>query len=317
MTENGASPAAAAVSGRPVIPTSAIVLLILLALDWGLLWPVMKFAVGEMPYMTFRMVSAMGSSIVIFMVLAAFGRPLRPSRAEILPLIVASLFNVTGWLGFSGWGLTLLSAGRATVVAYTMPVWAFLAAMVILNERGSLRHALGVICGLGAVAILVSADLENMSDAPLGVLAMLGAAITWGIGAVLQRRMSWTSPMTTITAWQLFIGGIPLTILSLVFEPNGVALASTHGWIATAFVILIGTALGLNIWFKILQLVPTNVASLGVLPVPLIGVFAAAIALGEPTGWSELTALALVTAALATVMPMPRLSMPKLWGRSS
>ncbi len=277
----------------------------------------MKFAVGEMPFMTFRMVSAMGSSIVIFMVLIAFSRPLRLSRAEILPLIVASLFNVTGWLGFSGWGLTLLSAGRATVVAYTMPVWAFLAAIVILNERGSLRHAFGVICGLGAVAILVSADFVNMSNAPLGVLAMLGAAVTWGIGAVLQRRIPWTSPMTTITAWQLLIGGVPLTILSLVFEPNGVTLATTHGWIATAFVILIGTALGLNIWFEILQLVPANVASLGVLPVPLIGVFAAAVILGEPTGWPELTALALVTAALATVMPMPHLSMPKFWGKSS
>jgi drug/metabolite transporter (DMT)-like permease len=297
--------------GRPAIPISAVLLLILLALDWGLLWPAMKFAVGEMPYMTFRMATSLGASSAIFAMLAIFGRPLRISRAEVRPLIVASLFNVTGWLGFSGWGLTLVTAGRATVLAYTMPVWAFLAATIILNERGGLRHAVGVICGLGAVATLVSTDLDRLSDAPLGVLAMLGAAMSWGIGAVLQRRIAWTTPMTTITAWQLLLGGIPLTILALVFEPHGVTLATPSAWAATAFAALIGTALGLNIWFKILQLVPTNVASLGVLPVPLIGVFAAAVALGEPTGWPELTALALVTAALATIMPMPR-----LWGKS-
>ena len=314
MTEGNTIQIGAATPGQQRVPVSAIFLLILLALDWGLLWPVMKFAVGEMPYMTFRMVTAWGSSAAIFLMLMVFGRSLRVTRAEVLPLIVASLFNVTGWLGFSGWGLTLLTAGRATVLAYTMPVWAFLAALVILNERGSMRHVIGVICGLGAVVTLVSADFDRMSGAPLGVLAMLGAALSWGIGAVLQRRIAWATPMTTITAWQLFIGGIPLTALALLFEPLGVTLASPSAWVATGFVILIGTALGLNIWFKILQLVPTNIASLGVLPVPLIGVFAAAVALDEPTGWPELTALALVTAALATLMPMPRMTMPR-WRR--
>ncbi len=316
MTDGSTRPAGASTLGRPAIPISAVLLLILLALDWGLLWPAMKFAVGEMPYMTFRMATAMGASSAIFVMLAIFGRPLRISRTEVKPLIVASLFNVTGWLGFSGWGLTLVTAGRATVLAYTMPVWAFLAALVILNERGGLRHAFGVICGLAAVATLVSTDLDRLSGAPLGVLAMLGAALSWGIGVVLQRRIAWTTPMTTITAWQLLLGGIPLTILALVFEPRGVTLAAPSAWVATAFVALIGTALGLNIWFKILQLVPTNVASLGVLPVPLIGVFSAAVALGEPTGWPELTALALVTAALATIMPMPRLAMPRYWRKS-
>ena len=96
-------PTAAAATGRPVIPLSAVLLLVLLALDWGLLWPVMKFAVGEMPYMTFRMVTALGSSAVIFLVLALIGWPLLVKRAEVMPLVVASLFNVTGWLGFSGW----------------------------------------------------------------------------------------------------------------------------------------------------------------------------------------------------------------------
>ena len=66
MTEGNTIQIGATTPGQPRVPVSAIFLLILLALDWGLLWPVMKFAVGEMPYMTFRMVTAWGSSAAIF-----------------------------------------------------------------------------------------------------------------------------------------------------------------------------------------------------------------------------------------------------------
>ncbi len=307
MTKNRKNRRGKFEKGQQAIPITAVFLLVFLALNWGLLWPVMKFAVGQMPYMTFRMVSALGSSVVIFVALALFKRPLLISKAEIIPLIIASLFNVTGWLGFSGWGLTLLTAGRATVLAYTMPVWAFLAAYLILKESGGRRHIFGVIFGLSAVAILACTDIENLRNTPLGVLAMLGAAMTWGIGAVLQRRINWTTHITTITAWQLLVGGTPLAVLALTFEPNGIVLATPFGWIAAAFVIFIGTAVGLNVWFKILQLVPTNIASLGILPVPLIGVFAASISLGEKVGWPELISLTFVTLALGTILPAPRL----------
>jgi hypothetical protein len=38
-----------------------------------------------------------------------------------------------------------------------------------------------------------------------------------------------------------------------------------------------------------------------------------AIVLGEPVGWLELGALVLVTGALTTVLPMPKLSMLRFW----
>lgn len=196
-----------------------------------------------------------------------------------------------------------------------MPVWAFLAAIILFNERSSYRHLFGVICGLGAVVLLLRTELEDLSKFPLGIVAMLCAAITWGIGSVIQRQIPWDSPMTTITAWQLLLGGIPLSALALTLEPNGLALATASGWWAVAFVILIGTALGLNLWFKILQLVPTNVASLGILPVPIIGVFFASIILGEPIGWTELMALILVTAALGTILPIFRFQISHLRDR--
>lgn len=48
-----------------------------------------------------------------------------------------------------------------------------------------------------------------------------------------------------------------------------------------------------------MRLFPTGVATVGTLGIPIVGVFTGALALGEPLGWSEFTALGLVIAALA------------------
>ena len=42
------------------------------------------------------------------------------------------------------------------------------------------------------------------------------------------------------------------------------------------------------------------------LAVPLVGVLSSTVMLGEAIGWRELSALVLITAALATVLPLPR-----------
>jgi len=47
-----------------------------------------------------------------------------------------------------------------------------------------------------------------------------------------------------------------------------------------------------------LQLFPAGVAAISTLLIPVVGVIAGALILGEPIGWPELAALALVAAAL-------------------
>ena len=72
--------------------------------------------------------------------------------------------------------------------------------------------------------------------------------------------------------------------------------------IALVYSSVIAVSFGQWIWFRILQIMPTAVASISTLAVPVIGVIAAALLLGEVVGWRELAALALVSAALAIVL---------------
>ncbi len=288
-------------------PATALILLLALSIAWGSCWPIMKIVVGELPIYTFRMLTAWGGGLCVLLITGLAGNGLWLHRRDVGPTIVAGVLNITGWLYFTALGLTLLPAGRASVLAYTMPLWAFLAAIVLMHEAVTRRRLLSLACGLGAVLVLAGDDLIRLGEAPLGVFAVLAAAASWGVGTVVQKKVVWRTPLYTVAAWQLLIGGIPLAALAFALDSQPYARLTLRGALGMGYVIFIATVFGYWAWFRIVRLVPTGIASLGMLLSPLIGVSVSTLALGEPLGWPELGALTLSTAALATILPMPNL----------
>ncbi len=235
---------------------------------------------------------------------AARGNSLALAPHEWKPAALASFFNVTGWFYFTALGLTLLPAGRSAVLAYTMPLFAILAARFMRGEPITRHKAAGLALGGGAILLLLGEAIGSLGEAPLGVLAMLGAAASWGVGTVLQKRI-WRTPVLTLIGWQLLIGGVPMGALAVAMDSAPFERLTVYGVLSVAYVIGIATLLGYLAWFTILDRAPAAVASIAVLPVPLIGVLSSALFLGEAIGWREILALLLITAALATVLPLP------------
>ena len=281
---------------------TAMLLLGVAALAWGASWPAMKIVVSQMPIYSFRVLTAWGGGAMVLLIAWLMGNSLRLARRDIGPALVAGLFNITGWLYFTALGLTMLPAGRATVLAYTMPLWAFLAAILLTGERITARRLIALGFGLGAVLVLGGDDLIRLGAAPLGVLVTLAAAASWGLGTVVQKKTVWRTPLLTVAGWQLLIGGAPLAALAIAQDSAPFANITMQGALAMAYIVLIGTVLGYWAWFRVLQLIPGEMAALGILPVPVIGVISSTLILGEPLGWAEFAAVALLTAALATML---------------
>lgn len=290
---------------RQTFPLAAAFWLVGLTLAWGVGWPVMKHAVSELPIYTFRILTAWAGGALVLALSAMRGHSIWLDRREWRPAALAAVFNVTGWFYFTALGLTLLPAGRSAVLAYTMPLFAIVAARLMLKEPITRQKSAGLALGGAAILLLLGESAESLGEAPLGVLAVLGAAASWGIGTVLQKR-NWRTPVLTLIGWQLLIGGIPMGMLALAYDSAPFAQLTLSGVLSVAYVVCIATLFGYLAWFTILAMVPTAVASIAVLPVPLIGVLSSAIFLGETVGWREILALLLITAALATVLPLPR-----------
>ena len=200
-----------------------------------------------------------------------------------------------------------MKAGRAAIIAYTMPVWASILGIFILGERLAPASLAGLCLGIGGLAILIGPDIKAIGSAPLGAVFMLGAAISWAGGTVFMKYFRWRMPIIVLIGWQLILGGIPIIIGTLIFEPiTAILQLSWRGALAIAYIIILGMIFCYWIWFKVIELFPANVASIGTLAIPIIGVFSSAVILGEKVGFQEIAALILVVMALAIILIKPK-----------
>ena len=121
------------------IPAFAVFLLAMLALLWGLNWPVMKLSLAEYPPFVFRAVAGLSAAAGLFALARARGLPLRVPRAEWKGLIIVSVLNMSVWNIAVLYGVDLMESGRAAILAYTMPLWASLTGAWLVKERLSGR----------------------------------------------------------------------------------------------------------------------------------------------------------------------------------
>ena len=280
MTE---TPATA--SARQTLPAYGFMLLFGVTLFWGANWPGMKIALAELPVWWFRTMSvgagAFGSLLIAQIGLGSIRLPLK----DIPKLVLVSIFAIMGWHVFAAYGVTLMPAGRASIIAFTMPVWASLMGSVMLNEPFTRYKVAGLLLGLGGLAVLMGEDLIVLGTAPIGALFMLGAAVSWGFGTVLFKKFTWTTPVSVLVGWQLFSAMVPIFIVALFLEP--VPDMTSLSWetiIALTYLFTLPMVFCQWAYFKVVTIFPAAIAAMGTLAVPIVGVYSSALILDEPVG---------------------------------
>ena len=274
-----------------------------LTVVWGFNWTAMKVAIADITPFTFRTLCLGLGSGVLFAFLRASGQPLAIPRDQWKRLVLIAFFNITCWNILVVFGLAQLPSGRAAILAYTMPAWSIPLSVLLLGERMTARKLLGLALGMAGMALLVWDEFHRIQGAPTGALLVLGAAFTWAIGTLLQKKYPVKAPVAGLTAWMMLIGGVPIYIGALLFEDfSRLADVSLTSALGAAYNVLLAFAWAHWAWIKLATSVSVTVFSLCMLIVPVVGVFSGMFFLGESPGWPEFVALALVLGSLATVI---------------
>ena len=276
-------------------------LLGVLTLLWGMNWPMMKLSLREVSPLWFRALTMSGGTLTLIAFFAARGVPLRVNREQALRLALLALTNIIGWHLCSIIGLAQLPAGRAGILAFTMPVWTVLITVLFFGERMSTRAWLSVAAAVAAVGLLAANEFVALSGRPIGVLWLQGAAISWALGTVLMQRSQLALPTETVTVWMMIYGSGFFWAVALLAEP----LPPWHTWHAPtgwslAYGVLLNFGFAQVIWFGLARSLPARASAFSVMAVPLVGIATATVIVGEVPHASDWLAALFIALAIAS-----------------
>ena len=291
--------AAPSAGGTEPLPRRGFVLLAALTLLWGVNWPMLKLALNELPVLTFRGTCLFFAGLVIIALHCAIGRSIKVPRRQWRPLLITGFFNITVWHLATGFGLVYTTSGRASIIAYTMPIWTVPVGYFVLGERPGWRRLSALALGSAGLGVLIATDAQTLSAAPLGPLLVLVGAVGWACGTVALKRTDWQVSMWVLVGWQCLICGLPIFVAAAVVDADTVRFPSLWPLVSVIYNIFAPFVICYYIYYEIVRMFPTGVATVGTLGIPMVGLFSGALILGEPLGWSEFSALGLVIAALA------------------
>ena len=285
--------------GRSLVPVAV------LALVWGANWPILKLGVAEIAPLTFRALTLPFAGLGLLAIAKASGESVRVPRALWPMVATLALVNITGWNGLVLFGVREMEAGRSAIIAYTMPVWATLVSLAVLHEPLGRRKAVGLVLGMAGMLVLLGDDIRAIERRPFAALMILGAAFVWACGTVLLRKFQPKIPQNALTGWMMIAGWVPIALVAPLLDPgwrHALDDLSATAWFAIAYNIAMAGTLAHWAWFTLARALPVAVSSMASLPVPVVGVFAGMLVLGERPGAAEWLALALVLAALVAVL---------------
>ena len=286
------------------MPRIVYVSLAIIVLTWSANWPLMKLALGSVPPLMFVLLRLVGSLALIAPALVARRTPLVPERGERLGLFWVGELQVAGFLVFCIIGLAIVPAGRAIVLAYTMPLWSIPIGLWLWPEPIGRFQLAGAAVGFAGLVLFMNLGLVDWSDprALAGNGCLILAAISWALGSCFYRRRLWRSPVWTQTFWQLAVSTVLVALFALAsaagqpvrWSPLLVAVL-VYNWIVT-------TALGYFLWNKVLMLMPAATAGQVLALTPVGGFLLSALIFGGAVTGGVIASIALIVAGIALTL---------------
>lgn len=234
----------------------------------------------------------------------------------VLLLVVRRLPRGTWWwrsvvLGTLNMGLffclvyvaaQLLPSSVAASVTSVAPLMIAAFAWLILREPPTARVLIGA--GVGAAGVLLIVGTATGRLDIWGITASFASMAMSALGAILTKRWNDGTPVLTVTAWQLLVGGIELSIVAALVEGAPPAVTPTE-FAAFAYISLIATALGFFCWFSGFRHLPAGVVGVIGLLNPVTGVTLGVLISGELLGPFQVLGIGLVLGSILLVNLTP------------
>lgn len=266
-----------------------VALFLALSSMWGLSFLFIKVAVGQLsPMWVVAGRTAVGATVLL-VILRARGRWLPPvGRVWVHLLVLATLGNAIPW-ALVAYAQRSLPSGLTAVVNSLVPVSTLLVAAAVGLERMRLHRVVGLFLALVGTGVVVSGEFGTPGRL-VAVLLVAGATLMYGASAVYAKRFvsGRQRPLAVATGQVL--------LAALLSAPVAYVLGPTPAWGELRPTVLgavgalgaFGTGLAFLLFYLLIERVGATNATMTTYVIPVVGVLAGWLFLGERFGLNVL-----------------------------
>jgi drug/metabolite transporter (DMT)-like permease len=280
-------------------------------LVWGSTFLAIRVGVKEVPPFLLAGMRFSVAGLVLYVWMRAQGTPSPTRREWFAASFLAVLIFVLDY-GLLFWAEKRVPSGIAAVMMATIPVFIAIAEILLLRtQRLTPRLAIALLVGIGGVVVLVSRS-SSFGEGPIdtaGAVALVVAAISWSLAAVLTRKLTLPASKVMSSGAQMLAGGILLLLTAAMlgeFRGFHVHAVSASAWLALAYLIVAGSIVAFTAYVWLIHHEsPTKVGTYAYVN-PVVAVLLGYALGGEPLGARTIVGTFLVLVSVVVITTTPK-----------
>ena len=283
---------------------SAVLALVLAAASWGIGTVVSKRATTEIPPLTLLLIQLAASLVVLALVMRWQRLPFSdPSSSPLLGRL--GLLNPGLAYALSLLGLVHITASLSVLLWALEPVLILFLAGWLLRER--ITPSLVTLSLVAVTGMLLVIGQPEGSGSMLGIVLTIAGVACCAIYTVGTRRWlgSGDSTVHVLVAQQAYALALACLLVGVAWVVGGAALpaaVSAAGWLSAVVSGVLYYGVAYWLYLSGLRHVPASVAAVSFYLIPVFGVAAGFILLGERLGPTQWLGVAIVFVAIYLIL---------------
>jgi drug/metabolite transporter (DMT)-like permease len=282
-------------------------LLGLLSVLWGGSFFFNGVVLRELPPLTVVFLRVALAALILLPLLRVCGIRLPRGVAGWTPFFAIGLLNNVLPFSLIVIGQTWIPSGLASILNATTPLFTVVVMAVAGEEKLHARRIAGVIVGLIGVAILHGGGLDSEGSGfetgqGIGILLCLAGAFSYGLAALVARRLLSNSPPLATATFQMLASAAMMTVVAgVVDRPWQLPMPDMTTWLAVIGLAALSTALAYIVFFQILRRSGATNVMLVTLLIPVTALLLGYLVLGEKITPREIAGALVIGSALLLI----------------
>jgi len=186
---------------------------------WGSTYLLNKIAVADLPPFMLAAVRFSMAGIIVFIIAKSMGISLRITARQLKNVTIAGFLFLSFGNGIVVWALKYVDSGFAALEISAQPLVVLLLMRGLQGKKIQPMSLVGVVLGILGIYLLISQRTIIQQEHSLaGIFMILAAMVSWSYGSLFVGKAELPTNFFVNTGYQMFIGGLFLALMSLIFR---------------------------------------------------------------------------------------------------